>query len=921
MECPKCHSKTHDDSRFCRICGEQLLPGDETSLVDTESLEQSTRAQVVGDLFAGRYKLLEQIGKGGMGVVYKAHDTKLKRNVALKFLPSEFTRDAEAKERFIHEAQTASSLDHPNICTIHEIHEAPGGQLFISMACYEGETVRDKIKRGPLEIDEALRIAGQVADGLEETHKKGIVHRDIKPGNIIVKTGGAAKIMDFGLAKLAGERDLTKTGTTVGTVAYMSPEQAQGREVDHRTDIWSLGVVLHQMVTGEQPFKGEKAQAIIYSILNEEPEPVTGLKEGIPAGVEEVVTRCLQKDPAERYQSVADISEALRSLRGDVSSGWISTGRTTSTTRFAGTHDLRKVLIPGVVAVLAVLLLLSLKTGRFRNLLGIGPGTSLAAMQVAILPWEFVGGSEEDQALCDGLAKTLTDKMEDLQRFHDTFSVVPAKRVQRVKRVGMVDVSRELCANVAITGTMHRSGGRLTLDLVRNDIMTEDRDRIGAETVEQRRAAPISDPVANLSTWQDSLPNRLAELLDLDLKPGERSLLAEGRTTIPRAYELHLRGTGHVYPYRAEQDVDAGIRLFEEAINQDPSFGPAYVDLGMAHMWKCLETEDPECADRAVRFCEIALERSTRPALVHRALGDIHVHLEDYESGVEQYRQSLAIDSTDFAVHFKLGYAYDLLGDLDHAKEAYQKVVQLRPRHAEALHSLGYFYLRQGDYDPAIVLLRRVIELEPYRSRGYTHLGIAYFKLDQLTEAVKMFEQVLANADTTYAVCSNLGTVYYWQNRYADAARMYRVALTRNDNDYRVWGNLAGSYYWMPGQEEEAQGTFETATRLAEANLEADPGNADVMADLMSYYAIMGNRERSESLLEQIVELEPTEPIMIFRIAETYEQLGERVLALEWIRKALEGGSPVVKVMRYPGLKDLRADPRYRELLDNIETK
>jgi len=246
------------------------------------------------------YHIIEELGRGGMGVVYKAKDTKLKRTVALKFLPPEMTRDPEAKQRFIQEAQAASTVDHTNICTIHEIDEIPTEgreHTFIVMACYEGEILKDKIQRGPLKIEEAVGIAIQIVMGLEKAHKKGIIHRDIKPANIMITEEGIVKILDFGLAKLAGQVKLTKAGTTIGTAAYMSPEQARGKEVGHRADIWSLSVVLYEMVTGQPPFKGEYEQSVIYSILNEEPEPITGLS----IELDRIVRKALSKRSEDRY--------------------------------------------------------------------------------------------------------------------------------------------------------------------------------------------------------------------------------------------------------------------------------------------------------------------------------------------------------------------------------------------------------------------------------------------------------------------------------------------------------------------------------------------------------------------------------------------------------------------------------------------
>jgi serine/threonine protein kinase len=261
------------------------------------------------------YKIISKIGEGGMGIIYKAQDTKLKRDVALKFLPPELTRDQEAKDRFIREAQTISSLDHPNICTVFEIDETKDGQLFIAMACYDGRTLKEKLKNERITLYEAIDIALQVAEGLLKAHNQGITHRDIKPANIFLTNDGVVKILDFGLAKLAGQSTLTKTGSTPGTAVYMSPEQAKGAKVDHRTDIWSLGVVLYEMITGQLPFRGEFEQAIIYSIFNEKPVKVTSISDDIPPELERIVDKALRKDAAKRYQQIKQMADNLKKVK------------------------------------------------------------------------------------------------------------------------------------------------------------------------------------------------------------------------------------------------------------------------------------------------------------------------------------------------------------------------------------------------------------------------------------------------------------------------------------------------------------------------------------------------------------------------------------------------------------------------------
>ncbi len=311
MKCPKCQADILDDSQFCSKCGAPIHPGDKIFLSHTRTILRPINEMVPGKILADKYKVIEVAGKGGMGIVYKAKDTKLKRNVALKFLPPELTKDKEAKERFVLEAQAAAALSHPNICTIHEINEEEG-KSFIVMEYVEGQSLKNKIDRGPIDIEEALDIAIQVAEGMEQAHKKGIVHRDIKSANIMVTDAGQAKIMDFGLAKVKGGTLLTREGTTLGTVAYMSPEQARGEEVDQRSDIWSLGIVMYEILSGQLPFRGDREASILYSVVHEEAKPVTAWNPDIPPELQQIINRSLKKKSEARY---AFASEMLNDLK------------------------------------------------------------------------------------------------------------------------------------------------------------------------------------------------------------------------------------------------------------------------------------------------------------------------------------------------------------------------------------------------------------------------------------------------------------------------------------------------------------------------------------------------------------------------------------------------------------------------------
>jgi serine/threonine protein kinase len=321
MKCPKCDYANPDTSHFCADCGTKLILPDESPVTKTVMPQKDLNLAAERNIFAGKYRIIEELGKGGMGVVFKAEDIKLRRTVALKFLPPELTRNTAAKDRFIQEAQAASALDHNNICTVHEIDETEEGQLFIVMAFYEGKTLKKLIDSGILEIDRVVDIALQLARGLTKAHEHGIIHRDIKPSNIMLTQDGVAKIVDFGLAKLSGQTQLTKTSTTMGTIAYISPEQARGEKVDQHTDIWSFGVTLYEMITGQLPFKGEYEPAVIHAILNEEPKPIRNLRPDVPTELEKIVDLAMKKDAGKRFQQVHDIVEALSSLKKKIESG------------------------------------------------------------------------------------------------------------------------------------------------------------------------------------------------------------------------------------------------------------------------------------------------------------------------------------------------------------------------------------------------------------------------------------------------------------------------------------------------------------------------------------------------------------------------------------------------------------------------
>ena len=355
------------------------------------------------------YRILEHLGGGGMGVVYTAEDTRLKRTVALKFLPPELTCDPEAKLRFIHEAQAASSLQHNNICVVHDIDETSDGQIFICMEYLDGETLKKKIERGPLNIADAINIAMQVGSGLSKAHGHGIIHRDIKPANILVTSGGVVKIVDFGLAKLACQTTVTRSGSTVGTAAYMSPEQAMGDDVDQRADIWSLGVVLYQMLAGNLPFRGEFDQGQIYSILNERPRPLTEARAGIPSGLNAVVDKSLEKKRSDRYGSAQEMIDDLAAFGKAVTPDRVPRSRLHHRTRVT-------VVLAGatVLMALSIAAYFLLPRGNEDATHGTLASTHMENASIAVLPFTDLSPGKDQDYFCSGIAEELTSVLTQI---------------------------------------------------------------------------------------------------------------------------------------------------------------------------------------------------------------------------------------------------------------------------------------------------------------------------------------------------------------------------------------------------------------------------------------------------------------------------------------------------------------------------
>ncbi len=687
------------------------------------------------------YRILEKLGEGGMGVVYRATDTKLDRTVALKFLPPEMTRDDEARARFLHEAKAAAALTHPNICTVHEIDEAEG-QRFIAMECLEGQSLRDRISSGPLELDDALNIAIQVAEGLEAAHGEGIIHRDIKPGNIMVTSSGQAKIMDFGLATSSSRTRLTRTNTVLGTFAYMSPEQSRGEEVDHRADIWSHGVMLYEMLSGRLPFQGGYEQAVVHSILNDDLQPLTGLRTGIPLQLERILDKAIAKHRDNRYQHMDDLLVDLRAVRASIGAEVESSGteaRTLRSSAAPGPRARRSMsVIGGTLAFVLVLstLLLGLNLGGLRDRL-LGQETLAPIRSLAVLPFDNMMGDAEQNFFVEGMHETLITELSKIGSLR-VISRTSAMHYQGTDK-SMPEIARELDVDALVEGSVLRVGDevRITAQLIRgsND------EHIWAEDYDHQ----LEDILVLIS----EVAQAIAGEINVALTPQQEELLATKRTVDPDLYELLLRGRHHLNKFTPQDALEAR-RYFQQAVDTDPNYAEAHAYLAGSYLVLSIVGDMPSREIIA----------PTRAAA----------------------QRALELDPNLSGAHATLGFV-ELYFDWDWAAAqlAFQRALQLDPGNDYALHGLADVRTVLGHPDEAVELVKRGRQMDPFSYMRnvvvWVHLALA----GQYEEAIAEVEHWRVFSGQPQAGWFTLYKAYYFQGLHEKAMVELRHSSTGRD--------------------------------------------------------------------------------------------------------------------------------------------
>ncbi len=727
------------------------------------------------------YRIIEKLGEGGMGIVYKAQDLTLDRLVALKFLPVHLTRSEEEKQRFIHEAKAASALDHPNICNIHEIDTTEDGQLFIAMSHYEGETLNKKVESEQLlPIAKVIEIAIQITQGLTRAHESHIIHRDLKPANIMITNREEVKILDFGLAIRAGQTRITQESTTLGTIAYMSPEQAKGEEVDHRSDIWSLGVILYEILTGQLPFKGDYESAIIYSILNDSQESVTARRTGVPMELERILNKCLKKKPAERYQHTDELLSDLRLLLSEPGSS-VST-----VDPVKGSFNIKRLgFMIATVIIVAIFLYVIL------NLI---PKESETYDSIAVLPLINLSGDRSQEYFSDGMTEAIISELANIS----ALKVISRTSVMQYRDTNksIPQIAEELDVDAILEGSVLRAGKkvRITVQLIQ---AMEDR-HLWAKNYERK--------LQDILFLQRAVAKDIAAEIRIKLSENEKRTLQSAYQVNPLAYEEYLRGLFH-WNKRTKDDLQKSIQHYQKAIEIDDDYAEAYAGLAQTYIvlvaWQFLDPNEGDT--KASIFAKKALELNNNLPSGYTALAATLEGEWRWKEAEDFYKRAIDLSPNYSTAHQWYAELLSALGRHDEAVKEMQYALALDPLSMIINHNLGLIYYYAHDFHKAELQYKKTMELdENFGSTDY-FLYLNYLATEDYDQAVKALQKFFSTDDELKHYTAVVAEVYKSSGiaglRQYIIDQMHTIAKYRNTFElamhYAALGQNDAAFYWL----------------------------------------------------------------------------------------------------------------------------
>jgi len=807
MKCPKCQAENTSDSRFCKKCASPLPSSLEIGISQTETLETSREELTTGSTFAGRYQIIEELGQGGMGKVYKAFDKEVNVRVALKLVKPEIAADKSTIERFRNELKVAREISHKNICRMHDLGRE-AGTYFITMEYVSGEDLRSFIRRARrLDIGTAISIAKQVCEGLSEAHRLGVVHRDLKPGNIMIDKEGNAKIMDFGIARSLKGKGITGTGVMIGTPEYMSPEQVEGKEADQRSDLYALGVILYEMVTGRVPFEGDTPLSIAVKHKSEIAKDPRELNAQLPEELSRLILRCLEKDQEKRFQSATDVFAELEKIERGVITGerTVPAGKAKASREKTRPFRLKKFTL----ALLTIVALVIIGLALWRVLPKKRAAGPMGEPSVAVLPFEDLSPQKDQEYFCDGMTEELINRLSNIKGLK-----VPARTsvfMFKGKANDIRDIGKKLNVQTVLEGSIRKIDNqlRVTAQLVN----ISDGFHLWSETYNRE----LKD-VFNI--W-DEIALTIADKLKLTLLTDEKARLVKRSTENLEAYNLYLLGRYLFYKAVVEDEFYKAMSYSEQALAKDPKFALAYVLQAGCYELLCLNgylaprDSYPKAKEALIK----ALDLDDGLGEAHASLGYLKLVADwDLAGAEKEFKRALTLSPSSVDVYILDSMYLAEMRRFDEAIAGYKRAVELDPTGPQTYAYLGWGYYWAGRFDEAITQTKKALEIDP------TNLN-AQFTLIMIDALKGMFGEAVAQADKLLSalpslddaqILSNFAWIYAVSGGQEKARtflkRMLDLRAKRYVDAYMIGGVYAGlgekdkAFEWLNKAFEEHAG-------------------------------------------------------------------------------------------------------------------